>query len=128
MIRQIETAPPPNSTYFTTTDIAPEYDAATETLTISHGRGTRRSWGEPQSTSTAIETAGIVAIHTGYSHKHRGSQAWWYYDRQTGQRRTWAQLDDETRAAILAEAEKRTPAWAKTPGKLRSQRRNARKA
>lgn len=112
----------PDSTYFAMSDVTPEIDSDGN-ITIYSGKGKSRSWGAPQVTSTVVlEDCDLVAIHVGFSHKHRGGQGWHYFttDGQTTRKVTWAQLPDETRQRILNN-ENKAPRWAKTPGKLKSQ-------
>ncbi len=114
----------PDSTYFTASDVEPVLkDGA---LTIYDGKGSRRSWGAPTVTSTVVvHTATFAAVHVGFHHKHRGGQAWYYY--VNGERQTWQQLSDTRRRQVLADytaprtPAKRSPAWAKSPGKLRTE-------
>lgn len=123
-MRIITSSDVPDSTYFRNEDAAPVVNAD-GSLTIFNGQGTRRSsWGAPGVTSTVVyETEGFAAIHVGYHHKHRGGQFWRYYAAtdESVQAVTWASLDDETRAAILAAAGRKAPSWAKSPGKLRAE-------
>lgn len=114
----------PDGTYFTAADVEPtiEQDG---TITIYNGHGTRRSWGAPQVNSTVIlDECDLLAVHVGFSHKHRGGQAWYYYtsDGSETRRVKWAQLSDEVRQRILDAAAAKAPAWAKSPGKLSSER------
>ncbi len=113
----------PDSTYFTQTDVQPDINDD-GSITIYDGRGTRRGWGAPQVTSTVVlDECDFVAIHVGFSHKHRGGQSWYYYttDGSTTRRITWQQMPDELRQHVL-DNENKAPAWAKTPGKLRTER------
>lgn len=115
----------PDTTYFTMSDVAPNYDAELDVLTIYNGEGTRRSWGKPRVESTVVfRGRDLIAVHVGFSHKHRGSQGWHYFQREgdNWQKITWAKLGDNDRKKIL-DRENRAPAWAKTPGKLRKERR-----
>lgn len=108
----------PDSTYFRMSDVEPFF-ADDGALVISNGEGTRRSWGRPQVTSTVVvDTDAFVAVHVGFSHKHRGGQGWFYF--VDGQRRTWAQLPDDLRTLVL-DNEHKAPYWAKSPGKLRAE-------
>lgn len=112
----------PDSTYFTMSDVAPVITDNGD-IEITNGEGSRRSWGRPQVTSTVVlDECDIVAIHVGFSHKHRGGQGWHYFstDGLETTKVTWAQLPDELRQRIL-DASNKAPSWAKTPGKLRSQ-------
>jgi hypothetical protein len=107
----------PDSTYFRISDVNPTLEG--DTLTIYSGKGTHRSWGSPQVTSTVVvELPDFVVIHVGFSHKHRGGQGWYYY--LNGARVTWQQLDDTYRQIVLDNKSK-APAWAKIPGGLKSQ-------
>lgn len=113
----------PDGTYFTATDVQPDINDD-GSVTIYSGHGTSRSWGRPQVTSTVIlEECDMVAIHVGFSHKHRGGQGWYYYttDGTETRRITWQQLPDEARQRILDAAATKAPHWAKEPGKLRSE-------
>lgn len=116
----------PDGTYFNTGDVEPTINADSS-LTIYNGDGTRRSWGRPQVTSRVVLDEGdFVAIHIGYSHKHRGGQFWRYYtsDGQATRQITWPQMPDEQRQAVLDAYNKpAVPYWIKVPGKLRSERR-----
>ncbi|MCB0073273.1 MAG: hypothetical protein KDE20_17510 [Caldilineaceae bacterium] len=112
----------PDSTYFTMSDVAPVITDNGD-IEITNGEGSRRSWGRPQVTSTVVlDECDIVAIHVGFSHKHRGGQGWHYFttDGLETTKVTWAQLPDELRRRIL-DASNKAPSWAKAPGKLRSQ-------
>lgn len=114
----------PDSTYFTMCDVTPEYNVATDTLTTYTGEGKRRSWGRPQCTSTVVlKDESLVAIHVGFSHKHRGGQGWHYFARngQGWHKVTWGKLDDEARQQVFDNLDK-APIWAKRPGKLKSER------
>lgn len=117
----------PDSTYFRTSDAEPELERdeqGNQILKLVNGTGTRRSsWGEPGVHSSVIlDTENLVAIHVGFFHKHGGSQFWRYYryDGQRWKQVTWAPLSDEDRERVLIACEDRAPAWAKTPGKLRT--------
>lgn len=113
----------PDGTYFTATDVQPDIQAD-GSVTLYNGRGTSRSWGRPQVTSTIVlDDCDLVAIHVGFSHKHRGGQGWYYYttDGTETRRITWQQLPDEARQRILNAYEAKAPNWAKEPGKLRSE-------
>lgn len=113
----VRTEDTPDSTYFSMSDVSPVLEG--DTLTIWNGEGRRRSWGRPQTTSTVVvDTAEILAVHVGFSHKHRGGQGWFYFVQ--GERRTWGQLSDDLRTIVL-DHEHKAPRWAKSPGKLRSQ-------
>ena len=110
----------PDSTYFTLSDVAPEIKG--DTIATCGGHGTPRSWGAPQCTTTAVVNADdFCALHVGFSHMHRGGQGWFYFVRtDTGiARRTWARLTDDERELVLHNLDK-SPAWAKSPGKLRA--------
>lgn len=112
----------PDSTYFSMSDVAPEIDDSGD-IVIYEGRGTRRGWGAPQVTNTVVlEDCDLIAIHVGFSHKHRGGQGWHYFttDGTATRKVTWTQLPDETRQRIL-DNETKAPSWAKSPGKLKSQ-------
>lgn len=118
---------PYDSTYFSMSDVSPEYDATTDTLTLFDGEGSRRSWGKPAVHSTVVfRGRDLVAVHVGFHHKHRGGQGWHYWQHQADQwvKVSWGQLDDTDRKKVL-DREHRAPRWAKSPGKLKSQRRNA---
>lgn len=123
MITITESKNIPDSTYFTITNRGVEPDINDDgSLTIYNGQGSRRSWGAPQVTSTVVyQDEHIVAVHVGFSHKHKGGQGWRYYDNGDGQARqiTWAKIPDETREIILEAYEEVAPGWAKAPGKLR---------
>lgn len=109
----------PNSTYFTATDVEPVVNPD-GSITVYQGEGTRRSWGRPQVTSTIVlDDCDLVAIHVGFSHKHRGSQGWYFFttDGTTTRRITWRHLPDEQRQRVLDNL-RQAPAWAKMPGKL----------
>lgn len=114
----------PDSTYFSQVDVEPtiEDDGS---ITIYDGNGTRRSsWGAPGVTSTVVlDECDFVAIHVGFHHKYRGGQAWYYYTTDGTQTRriTWQQMPDELRQRVLDNINK-APSWAKTPGKLSTQR------
>lgn len=114
----------PDTTYFRATDCEPELSADGQTLTIYDGHGRSRGWGRPSVTSTVIlESDRLVAIHTGFSHKHRGGQFWRYYqpaENGAWQRVEWSRLDDATRQSVLDAYQTHAPAWAKAPGKLRA--------
>ncbi len=121
----------PDSTYFRLSEVEPEIKRRgriTE-LHVYSGEGTRRSWGRPQTWSTVVvHTRSFAAVHVGISHKHRGTQGWFYYlkiNKMTSawERKTWAQLDDRRRAQVL-EAMHKAPRWAKCPGKLRTERKS----
>lgn len=108
----------PDSTYFTMSDVSPEFDPITWTVTIFDGKGSRRSWGAPQVNSTVVvNNDDFVAVHVGFSHKHRGGQGWFYFN--ADERITWAKLSDEQRQLVL---DAKKPSWAKVPGKLSSQK------
>lgn len=114
----------PDGTYFTATDVAPEILDGGE-IAVYNGAGSRRSWGRPQVTSTVVvDTDEFAAIHVGFSHKHRGGQGWYYFDRKddTTRRRRWAQLTDEQQALALDGYPTKAPGWAKTPGTPRAAR------
>lgn len=114
----------PDSTYFTATDVEPDINVD-GSVTIYNGRGTGRSWGRPQVTSTIVlEECDFIAVHVGFSHKHRGGQAWYYYttDGNTTSRIKWQQMPDELRQRVLDAYEAKAPNWAKSPGKLRTER------
>ena len=86
---------------------------------LYHGQGTRRSWGAPQVWSTVVvETDTFIAVHVGYSHKHRGGQQWYYF--LAYERHTWNRLPDELQILVLDNVHK-APRWAKVPGKRRSE-------
>lgn len=107
----------PDSTYFRSSDVAPGFDG--QTITLYAGKGSRRSWGAPQVwSSVVVETDNFVAVHVGFSHKHRGGQQWHYY--LDGERVTWQKLSDELRTLVL-DNEHKAPRWAKPPGKLRAE-------
>lgn len=109
----------PDSTYFSMSDVEPHVHADTGELVIFDGKGSRRSWGTPQVNSTIVINADdFTTVHVGFSHKHRGSQGWFYF--VSGERKTWAQLPDERRQQVI-DARKSAPSWAKHPGKLRSE-------
>lgn len=112
----------PDSTYFTSNDVQPDINDD-GSITIYDGRGARRGWGSPQVTSTVVlDECDFVAIHVGFSHKHRGGQAWYYYttDGTATSRIKWQQLPDELRQRVL-DNENKAPNWAKSPGVLRSE-------
>lgn len=112
----------PDSTYFRMSDIAPHIDESGDVV-VFDGRGTRRSWGAPQvSTTIVVDDCDLLALHVGFSHKHRGGQGWHYFttDGETTTKITWSQLPDETRQRIF-DNESKAPTWAKRPGKFKSQ-------
>ncbi len=114
----------PDGTYFRVSSVEPRLDG--DTLTVLDGQGSRRSWGRPGVTSTVVlNEDDLCAIHVGFYHKHGGGQFWRYYvpDEDGWRQAEWRELDDATRQRVLAAAEKKAPYWAKSPGKLRSQRR-----
>ena len=114
----------PDTTYFRTSDAEPRLN--NDTLIVLDGQGSRRSWGRPGVTSTVVlNEDDICAVHVGFYHKHGGSQFWRYYvpDGDKWRQAEWRELDDTMRLRILEAAEKKAPHWAKSPGKLRSQRR-----
>lgn len=113
----------PDSTYFTSNDVQPDINDD-GSITIYDGRGTRRGWGSPQVTSTVVfNECDFVSIHVGFSHKHRGGQAWYHYttDGSATRRITWQQMPDDLRQNVL-DNESKAPSWAKGPGKLRTER------
>lgn len=110
---------PYDSTYFRMSDVAPWI--TDEVINIYNGKGSRRSWGAPSVISTVVvDDADLVAVHVGFSHKHRGGQGWHYW--LGGTKRTWAQLPDAQREKVLAN-EHKAPRWAKSPGALRAERK-----
>jgi len=122
----------PDSTYFTMSDVEPTHDEESDTLTLFNGEGSRRSWGRPSVTSTVIINSPlIVAVHVGFSHKHRGGQGWHYWRPSSAgvwEKVTWGQLPDSERKKVLDRTD-RAPRWAKSPGKLKSEyKRGASKA
>ena len=113
----------PDGTYFTATDVQPDIQND-GSVTIYTGHGQQRSWGRPQVKSAVIlDECDLVAIHVGFSHKHRGGQGWYYYttDGSETRRITWQQLPDEARQRILDAYQAKAPGWAKAPGKLRTE-------
>lgn len=113
----------PDDTYFRTEDAEPTI-MQDGSITVYHGRGTRRGWGEPGITSTVIvDEDDFTAIHVGFYHKHGGGQFWRYYmtDGTTTNQVNWQQLPDELRTKVLAGYDALAPKWAKTPGKLRGE-------
>lgn len=111
----------PDDTYFTSSDVSPIVED--DKLIVYNGKGTHWSWGTPQVTSSVVfNSKRLTAVHVGFSHKHRGGQAWYYYVQ--GQRRTWAQLDDTLRTLVIKNA-KRAPSWAKAPGATRAMHKAA---
>lgn len=114
-----------DSTYFTMSDVAPYYDENRDRLVIQNGKGTRRSWGAPSVTSTVVfRGRSLVAIHVGFSHKHRGGQGWhyWLHEGESWVKVAWGKLSDADRRKVLDRTD-RAPSWAKAPGKLRKERR-----
>lgn len=115
----------PDYTYFAMSDVSPEYNPDTDTLTVYNGEGTRRSWGRPGVESTIVfRGRDLIAIHVGFHHKHRGGQGWHYFqqEKDSWQKVSWGSLSDKDRKKILAR-ENKAPSWAKSPGKLRTERR-----
>jgi hypothetical protein len=115
----------PDSTYFRTGDAEPEINPD-GSITIYDGNGSSRSWGRPGVTSTIVlDECDLVAIHVGFHHKHGGGQFWRYYttDGTTTRQIEWKDLPDDIRQRVLEAHEENAPAWAKAPGKLRSQYR-----
>jgi hypothetical protein len=117
----------PDSTYFRTGDAEPTMNAD-GSLTIYDGQGSSRSWGRPQVASTVVlDSADLIAVHVGFSHKHGGSQFWRYYRRVAVDALecvAWRSLSDDERQAVLdAVSAGYAPSWAKSPGKLRSARK-----
>jgi len=109
-----------DSTYFTATDCEPFVEA--KRVHYYDGNGSRRSWGAPQVTTTiVVDECDFLALHFGFSHKHRGGQAWRYYvmDKGTPTRKLWRSLTDDERQLVL-DNEDKAPRWAKSPGKLRA--------
>lgn len=111
----------PDSTYFRTGNVEPVVNG--DTITLTEGRGSRRSWGAPQVNNTiVVNDCDFCAVLTGFSHKHGGGQFWRYFIRQeSGEivRKTWAQLTDDERQTVLDNLDK-APGWAKSPGKMRA--------
>jgi len=108
-----------DGTYFTATDCEPWAEGGQ--VCFYDGHGSRRSWGAPQITTTVVvNDCDFLALHVGFSHKHRGGQYWRYFVRTAEEieRRTWPQLTDDERQIVL-DAEGKAPNWAKSPGKLR---------
>jgi hypothetical protein len=115
----------PDSTYFSMSNVAPKIEG--DVIALTDGQGTRRSWGAPQTTSTVVfSNCEFVAVHVGFSHKHRGSQGWFYFvNADTGPaRKTWAQLTEDEQDLVLANADK-APRWAKSPGVRKAERKAA---
>lgn len=113
----------PDSTYFTMSDVEPVYDSTSDTLTLVQGEGSRRSWGRPAVWSSVVfRGRDLVAVHVGFSHKHRGGQGWHYWQRQGGTwiKVVWGKLSDTDRQKVL-DRMSNAPSWAKAPGKLRSE-------
>ncbi len=112
-----------DDTYFTATDCEPTIKGD-GTIEYYDGHGSRRrSWGTPQVTTTiVVDEHDFLALHVGFSHKHRGGQFWRYYVEVEGQiaRRLWGQLTDDERQIVLDNGGK-APRWAKSPGKLRAE-------
>lgn len=114
----------PDSTYFSITNVAPRIEG--ECIALTNGKGSRRSWGAPQTTSTVVyENCEFIAVHVGYFHKHRGGQGWFYFvNSDTGiTRRIWSQLTEDEQDLVLANISK-APGYAKSPGKRKSERIN----
>lgn len=118
----------PDGTYFGVKETEPEIIDTDDGQAIGlvNGEGSRRAWGTPRVTSTVVvNTDALVAIHVGYHHKYRGGQFWRYFVAAENQvtRKTWAQLSDDQRSVVLEAVEAgNAPAWANTPGKLRTER------
>ena len=111
----------PDSTYFAMSNVAPKIEG--EIIALTDGQGTRRSWGAPQTTSTVVfQNCEFIAVHVGFSHKHRGGQGWFYFiNTENGPaRKTWAQLTEDEQALVLANEDK-APRWAKSPGIRKSE-------
>lgn len=111
-----------DSTYFRTGDCEPYLDHDGN-LWIYNGRGTyRSSWGSPQvNTAVIISTSDLVALHIGFSHKHGGGQFWRYLQKSGNDWYScqWKNLADDQRQMVL---DAKRPSWAKSPGKLKSDR------
>lgn len=114
-----------DGTYFRTGDAEPTIEPD-GSITLLDGRGSRRSWGAPQTNTTIlIDADDFLAVLVGFSHKHGGSQFYRYFvQTPTGPaRRTWAQLTDDERQMVLDAYDAKAPAWANRPGKLSTERR-----
>jgi len=126
MIKIIFTDEIPSATYFRVADAEPQLDG--DSLVVLDGQGSSRSWGRPGVTSTVVlNEDDLCAIHVGFHHKHGGGQFWRYYIPHHGgewRQVQWRELEDDARQRVLAAAERSAPYWAKSPGKLRAQRRN----
>ena len=106
----------PDSTYFRVGEAEPEIQDGK--LYLIHGRGTRRSWGSPQVTSTIVlNDNDLTSVHVGFSHKHGGSQFWRHYKK--GERKVWRQLTEEDKLRIIDAYKENAPGWANVPGKLK---------
>lgn len=109
----------PNDTYSRTDEHEPRIRE--NAIEILNGSGSRRSWGTPGTTSTVVlNDDDFCAIHVGFHHKHGGGQFWRYYttDDTAIRQVEWKEIPDEQRQRIL---DGKRPAWAKVPGKLRTQ-------
>lgn len=123
MLQIITSGDVPDGTYFRVASAEPVLKE--NILTIYDGEGTRRSWGRPGVTSTVLlNTENLVAVHTGFHHKHGGGQFYRYFrfDGMAWKQVTWAKLLDDERVLVLAAYEERAPRWANVPGKLRVER------
>lgn len=116
---------PPDSTYFRTGAAQPELEQdeyGQQVLKLVNGTGTFRSWGAPRVTSRVVlADDDLIAIHVGFTHKHRGGQFWRYYrpdEDGVWHEQKWKPLPDETKERILAAYQTHAPDWAKVPGKL----------
>jgi len=120
-----------DSTYFTATDVEPDIktrEDGTPFVQFYSGQGSRRSWGRPQCTNYILfDDCDLLVSLTGFSHKHRGGQFYRYFVKIDGriERRTWTQLTEDEQALVLKAYDENAPSWARTPGKLKSERKAA---
>ena len=114
-IKLIEIQFTSGANYFTLSEIAPVIEGST--ITYLNGWGEKRYWGTPHVTATVfVRTNSFVALHMGYSHKHRGGQGYYYYVISDGEisRKNFSQLLAEQQYLVEQNVSS-LPSWAKKP-------------
>jgi hypothetical protein len=125
MFRIVESDQVPNQEYFTAADVEPKFQPETPVshdavITILNGKGKRRNQYQTGVTSTVVyKGRSLCAIHVGWHHKHRGGQQWYFY--YAYGRVAWKHLPDRLRREVRKRL-KRAPEWARSPGKLSTER------